>query len=174
MTEKRRYSVGGLITISMHTEVTASSPEEARTIAETIRADANWRSYLRARDAKEFAEGCVQRAQNDRDAFRAERDVLEARRVHVETRTAEFIAERNAANARAEKAEAMLCARCKAACKHLCSTPQSIEDSEQETAEAIAAWLDSVAIGHLGNRMAYAAQIRNGNWRHDAMTTEQP
>lgn len=30
---KKRYSVGGLITISVHTHVIASSPEEAREIA---------------------------------------------------------------------------------------------------------------------------------------------
>jgi hypothetical protein len=30
---KRRYSVGGVITISVHTEVEAASPEEAREIA---------------------------------------------------------------------------------------------------------------------------------------------
>lgn len=30
---KKRYSVGGVITISVHTEVEASSPEEAREIA---------------------------------------------------------------------------------------------------------------------------------------------
>jgi len=30
---KKRYSVGGVITISVHTEVLASSPEEARQIA---------------------------------------------------------------------------------------------------------------------------------------------
>jgi chromosome segregation ATPase len=40
--------------------------------AERARADANLSSYLRARDAKEFAEQACQRAQNDRDAFGAE------------------------------------------------------------------------------------------------------
>lgn len=33
--EKKRYSVGGVVTISVHTEVIASSPEEARALAET-------------------------------------------------------------------------------------------------------------------------------------------
>ncbi len=34
---KKRYSVGGVITISVHTEIVASSPEEAREIAEKDR-----------------------------------------------------------------------------------------------------------------------------------------
>jgi hypothetical protein len=34
VSERKRYNVSGQITISMHTEVMASSPEEARKIAE--------------------------------------------------------------------------------------------------------------------------------------------
>jgi cell division septum initiation protein DivIVA len=54
--------------------------------AERTRADANWQSYLRARDAREFADGCVQKAQNDRDAFRMERDLLASRVGELEDR----------------------------------------------------------------------------------------
>jgi uncharacterized protein with PIN domain len=42
---------------------------------------------------------------------------------------------------------------------------------ERLAAEEIATWLESTAIGHEGNRRAYAAQIRNGNWRK---SKEQP
>ena len=44
---KKRYSVGGVITISVHTEVIASSPEEARQIA------------LSERDIMSLCHGCA-------------------------------------------------------------------------------------------------------------------